>query len=192
MKPIPYADKTDHWTAWWHGYKYGAFYIFPPETIMQEVDALRETYDPKSASFCRAHISLSEPLKHKITEAEVASLRRDLAVIDPFGIAYGPLQTHPPHPGVTYRIGPEDTFAALRKIIHSNPIFDKVEIKRSTIVPHMTVAEFVSMERTEQIFEELKDQVESGSFLCESIILAVPDNDFYFHPVLAIPLGKRG
>ena len=44
------------------GNYYGAFYIFPPEEIMLKVDALRENYDPKSASFCRAHISLSEPL----------------------------------------------------------------------------------------------------------------------------------
>jgi len=137
MKPIKYASKTDHWEDWWHGYKYGAFYIFPPEKVMQTVDELRQKYDPKSASFCRAHISLSEPLIHEITKSEIKSLMKDLESIDKFEISYGPIRTHPPYPGVTYTIGPEENFATLRKIIHSNKIFDGVKIKRSEIVPHM-------------------------------------------------------
>ena len=190
MNPIQYADNTENWEKWWYGYQYGAFYIFPAEEVMQIVDALRQKYDPKSAGYCRAHISLSEPLTHPITEAEIRSLEQDLQSVKSFEIEYGPIQTHPPYPGVTFKINPEETFAQLRKIIHANKLFDGVEIKRSTIVPHMTIAEFVSMERTMEIFDELKDITKSGKFICDKIVLAVPDNDFYFNQVLEISLGE--
>ncbi|RMG62595.1 MAG: 2'-5' RNA ligase family protein [Bacteroidetes bacterium] len=189
MKKITYADQTVHWEDWWHGYYYGAFYIFPPEAVMKEVDALRAQYDPKSAGFCRAHISLSEPLQRKITLADVDALRSDLGSIPPFEISYGPLRTHPPYPGVTYTIRPEEEFDTLRKVIHGNQLFQGVELKRSKIVPHMTIAEFITMEQTHKLFEKLKGEVTSGTFWCKEIVLAVPDNEMYFHPVLSIPLG---
>lgn len=190
MNPITYADQTEHWEPWWHGYYFGAFYIFPPEEVMQTVDALREKYDPKSASFCRAHISLSEPLSHKITVAEVEALQEELASIEPFEIRYGPLRTHPPYPGVTYTIEPENRFDRLRSVIHANALFQGVELKRSKIVPHMTIAEFITQEETDKIYNSLKNQVESGTFWCKEIVLAVPNNEMYFNQVLRIPLGK--
>lgn len=191
MKAIQYADKTDHWLDWWHGYYYGAFYIFPPEEVMTMVDKLREQYDPQSAKTCRAHISLSEPLVKAIKSSDVDSLRLDLSEVEPFQIHYGPLRTHPPYPGVTYTITPEEQFDRLRKVIHGNQLFQDVELKRSKIVPHMTIAEFITMEQTHLIYEELKDQVESGAFLCKEIVLAVPNNDNYFNQVLSIPLGRN-
>ena len=189
MEEIKYANKTDHWENWWHGYYYGAFYIFPPEEVMKEVDKLREKYDPKSAGFCRAHISLSEPLKKKITASDMHSLRNDLSLITPFEINYGPLRTHPPYPGVTYTITPEKEFDTLRKVIHGNELFHGVELRRSKIVPHMTIAEFITMEQTNEIFDRLNGKVKSGKFLCKEIVLAVPNNDMYFNPVISIPLG---
>lgn len=191
MEAIKYADKTGHWENWWHGYYYGAFYIFPPEEIMSTVDELRKKYDPKSASFCRAHISLSEPLTKAITDDDIESLSKELSSVESFEMNYGPLRTHPPYPGVTFTITPEDKFSLLRKIIHSNKLFAGVELKRSTIVPHMTIAEFITNEQTTQIYDELKDQVESGKFLCQEIVLAVPDNNMYFNRVLTIPLKKK-
>jgi 2'-5' RNA ligase len=189
MDEIEYADETDHWENWWHEYYFGAFYIFPPEEVMQVVDKLREKFDPKSASFCRAHISLSEPLPRKITFSDVISLKNDLKGIEPFEINYGPLRTHPPYPGVTYTITPEKEFEILRKIIHRNELFNQVQMKRSKIVPHMTIAEFITMEQTKEIFEKLNKQVKSGKFLCNEIVLAVPNNEMYFRPILSIPIG---
>ena len=190
MENIKYADKTDHWEDWWHGYYYGAFYIFPPEDIMKVVDDLRQKYDPKSASFCRAHISLSEPLEKKITTSDIDSLAKDLSTIEPFEITYGPLRTHPPYPGVTYTIRPEDKFEKLRNVIHSNKLFEGVELKRSKIVPHMTIAEFITMEQTNEIFNKLSGEVKSGKFLCKEIVLAVPNSEMYFNPVVKIQLGQ--
>ena len=42
-----------------------------------------------------------------------------------------------------------------------------------------------------KIYEELKDRTESGKFICDKIVLAVPDNNCYFHQVLSIPLGNK-
>jgi len=188
MERIKYANKTDHWENWWHGYYYGAFYIFPPEEVMVEVDKLREKYDPKSAGFCRTHISLSEPLNKKISTSDLHSLRNDLSSINPFEISYGPLRTHPPYPGVTYTIKPEEELEILRKTIHGNELFQGVELKRSKIVPHMTIAEFITMEQTNEIFDKLNGEVKSGKFLCKEIVLAIPNNEMYFNPIISIPL----
>lgn len=189
MKKIKYADKTDHWENWWHEYYYGAFYIFPPENVMKEVDELREKYDPKAAAFCRTHISLSEPLKREISMSDVHSLSNDLSSINPFEINYGPLKIHHPYPGVTYAITPENEFDTLRKVIHGNKLFQGVELKRSKIVPHMTIAEFITMEQTNEIFDKLNGKVKSGKFLCKEIVLAVPNNEMFFNSVISIPLG---
>lgn len=189
MEEIKYADETSHWENWWHGYYYGAFYIFPPEEVMIEVDKLREKYDPKSAGFCRAHISLSEPLKKKITICDVDSLKGDLSSINPFEVNYGPIRTHPPYPGVTYTILPESEIETLRKVVHGNRLFQGIELEKSKVVPHMTIAEFVTMEQTKRIFDELKGKVKSGKFMCKEIVLAIPNNEMYFNPIISIPLG---
>ena len=189
MVEIQYADQTGNWEDWWKEYFYGAFYIFPPEKVMKMVDELREKYDPKSANYCRGHISLSEPLVKKISTYDIDSLRKDLSLIEPFEINYGPLRTHPPYPGVTYTITPESKFENLRRIIHNNQLFKDVELKRSNITPHMTIAEFITMEETNKIFDELNGVVNSGKFICKEIVLAIPNNKFYFKPVLSIPLG---
>ncbi len=191
MEEIKYADKTDHWENWWHEYYYGAFYIFPPEEVMEEVDELRRKYDPRSASFCRAHISLSEPLDKKISALDVQSLRNDLNSISPFEINYGPLRTHLPYPGVTYTITPEKEFETLRRLIHNNRLFHRVKLKRSKIIPHMTIAEFITMGQTNEIFNNLNKKVKCGKFLCKEIVLAVPNNEMYFNPVISIPLGMN-
>jgi len=54
----------------------------------------------------------------------------------------------------------------------------------------MTIAEFITMEQTHELFDKLSGAVDAGKFLCKEIVLAVPTNEFYFNPVLSIPLGK--
>ena len=192
MLDISYAKNTGHWEHWWPQYQFGAFYIFPPEEIMVLVDGLREQYDPKSAGICRAHISLSEPLDHPMTIEELEQLRSDLAGFKPFRISCGPIRMHPPYPGVTFTIQPEREFSELRSRIHGLPVFRDVEIKRSTIDPHMTIAEFITMERSIEIMEELQDKIPNCEFICDHIELAVPNDDFYFERVLRVTLGAGG
>jgi len=190
---IEYADGSA-WEEWQKEYQYGAFYIIPPKGIIEPIDELRCKYDPKSHAISPAHISLSEPLRQPLTEAQVGELKAALAQMEPFEIHYGPLRSFPPSPGVVYSIEPNDTFMNLRLLIHSVSIFRDVELKHKDIPPHMTIAEFglgEDMEQTNRLLEELGGIVPTGIFLCDSIELAVPNKDFYFERAFIVPLGKN-
>lgn len=185
-----YAKNTSNWQKWFFEYQYGAFYIFPPDGMIEPIDRLRETYDPKSATICQAHISLSEPLTEPLTQTQIEELQKKLSTIKPFKMKYGPLKTYPPYPGVAFDINPKGNFSELRSAIHSTSLFAHSELKRKDIDPHVTIAEFISMERSEELKKELQGNVEEGSFMCDSIEYAVPNDDFYFERVFEIQLGK--
>jgi hypothetical protein len=115
---IEYAEDTSGWEDWQFEYRFGAFYIFPPSGVIEPVDALRRTYDPKSDSYCQAHISLSEPLPEPLMEGQIEEIQRAVSALKSFDIRYGPLRSFPPYPGVCYTITPEDEFRRLRAAIH--------------------------------------------------------------------------
>jgi 2'-5' RNA ligase len=188
MKSFLYADDTSR-EDWQKEYKYGAFYIFPPHGVIEPIDELRQTYDPTSASYCQAHISLSEPLCHPFTDEQLHELKTALSSIKPFEMHYGPLRIFPPYPGITYAIQPEDAFMHLRTVIHATSLFIGISLKHKDIAPHMTIAEFITIERTEELLKELSAKVPEGKFLCESIEYAIPNKHFSFERVLTIPLG---
>ncbi len=134
MKGFQYAD-TASWEEWQREYRYGAFYVFPPAGVIEAIDVLRRAHDPKSASYCQAHLSLSEPLGRPLTESDVEELRTQLSSLKPFEVHYGPLRSFPPYPGVAYAIAPEDKFAELRSAIHATAMFDGMPLKRAHIDP---------------------------------------------------------
>lgn len=186
---IAYAESTGAWEDWMYEYRFGAFYIFPPDDVISPVDALRKLYDPKSDAICQAHISLSESLAKPLTDNDIAELRAILKGIKPFTITYGPLRDFPPHPGVCYGIEPEDQIRSLRNALHTASCFKGIPLRREHIAPHMTVAEFITAERTKELLAELDGAVPVGTFLCDHIELGVPDDAFRFQRVLRLPLG---
>jgi 2'-5' RNA ligase len=188
MDEFTYADPSA-WEEWQAEYRFGAFFIFPPAGTIEPVDDLRRAYDPRSASYCQAHISLSEPLAGPLTSEQCSELQAALSSIAQFELHYGTLRTFPPYPGVTYAIQPEDRFMQLRSAIHATTLFSGVPLIRKDRAPHLTIAEFISWERTEELFRELNGKVPEGTFLCGSIEYAVPNQDFYFERVLTLPLG---
>ncbi len=187
---IKYATKTGDWEKWKFEYQYGAFYVFPPNGVIEPIDTLRDKYDPQSAKYCQAHISLSEPLAGPLTEEQLTELKESLSRIKPFEMKYGPLRSFPPYPGVCYTITPEKEFFDLRQAIHSTSLFAKNPLTRKDRAPHITIAEFISIERTNELLKELQGKVPEGLFQCMTIEYAVPNDDFYFERVLSIPLGK--
>ncbi len=90
-----YVEPTAQWKKWQHEYRYGAFYIFPPAGIIEYVDDLRAKYDPESASYCQAHLSLTEPLSGPLTDSQLAEVKNVLSNLQPFTVTYGPLCTFP-------------------------------------------------------------------------------------------------
>lgn len=139
-------------TTWQFEFRYGAFYIFPTDGIIEAIDALRRNYDPKSADRCQAHISLSEPLSQPLTVPHVHELQVALQEMAAFDMRYGSLRSFPPHPGVVYSIQPEDAFRQLRSIVHATSLFASVPLRRNALAPHMTIAEFITIERTKACY----------------------------------------
>jgi 2'-5' RNA ligase len=183
-----YADPS-WWEEWQREYRFGAFYVFPPAGIIESLDALRQAYDPQSAAICQAHISLSMPLLAPLTPAGLEELRTTLRTIEPFTVHYGPLRDFPPYPGVTYTITPEEPFRQLRTIIHRTSVFAGHIWQRDEIAPHLTIAEFITAARTAELLRELQGNVPEGTFLCDAIEYAVPNEAFSFERVLTIPIG---
>jgi hypothetical protein len=186
---IRYAQDTSSWTDWQLEYRYGVFLIFPPPGIIEYVDDLRSQYDPASYTRCQAHISLSEPLPRALTDDDLFGLRDAVSGIEQFTITYGDVHTTPPYPGVVYDINPKATFTALRSAVHSIRLFEQSSLTRQDIPPHMTVAEFISMDRSVELAADLRGRVREGNWHCDRIEYAVPDDAMRFQRVLVVPLG---
>lgn len=177
------------WEPWQNEYRHGAFYVFPPADVAATVNELRARYDPKAAAICDAHISLSEPLADPVSDEQLDELCSSLAGVAPFELTYGPPTSIGPYPGVFFAVTPVDAFVALRATVQATSIFAGRDLPRAKRVPHMTVAEFISLEETHELLARLADTVPGGTFLCDRVVYAVPDASFYFEPVLTIPLG---
>lgn len=178
------------WEPWQEEYAFGAFYIFPPEDLAAKADALRRIHDPVSAEICQAHISLTEPLRSALDERQGGEIRNRLTTLKPFTIGYGPIRGFAPHPGIALAIRPEEEVRALRDAIHSTSAFKEVTFKRAEVPPHMTIAEFITLERSAELLHELAEVIPSGSFECDEVVLATPDGDFRFHEAARFKIGR--
>lgn len=176
----PPVGRTE-WEPWQEEYAFGALFIFPPERLAADVNALRRVYDPVSAQICQAHVSLTEPLSSALNEQQAREIRTSLTMLEPFTIEYGPIRGFAPHPGVALSIQPEEAVRSLRDAIHATSLFEGTTFKRADVPPHLTIAEFITLERSEELIHELLDAIPSGSFECAEVVFAAPDNDFRFH-----------
>jgi 2'-5' RNA ligase superfamily len=186
---IRYAQDTSAWEDWQLEYRYGAFYLFPPSGVIERVDDLRKTYDPASAAVCQAHVSLSEPIPRPLEEGDLRELLVALSRVEPFTMTYREVHATPPYPGVVYTIGPASNFMALRSAVHSTSLFESSPLRRQELPPHMTIAEFITMERSVELAAQLMGNVPTGEWACRQIEYAVPDETMHFQRVLSLPLG---
>lgn len=175
-----YESATSHWADWQQEYRYGVLLIFPPTPLLLQVNALRATYDPQSQAICDAHISLTVPLPRPMSEAHWSELESLVADIEPFLIRYGPLRDFLPNPVVFLAIEPQDVLAQLRLRLETAGVFAGAAAHRYPFSAHMTIAEFISVERTESLMRELADVAPRGVFPCTGISYAVPDAHFHF------------
>ncbi|HEX8802609.1 MAG TPA: 2'-5' RNA ligase family protein [Acidimicrobiales bacterium] len=185
-----YARDTSGWEDWQHGYRFGAFYVFPPPEVREPIDALRRVHDPRSDAICSAHISVSEPLVGTLTDAQLDEVAAALHRVEPFTIRYERLTSLPPHPGVVYAVEPRRRLLNLRTALHRTSPFRVVSLRRHHVTPHMAIAEFIPPERTGPLLEELARTAPVGEFRCDAVQYAVPDAAFRVEPVLSLPLGR--
>jgi 2'-5' RNA ligase len=175
-----YESDVSHWEDWQKRYRFGVLLIIPPGPPLAQVDALRARYDPQSQSYCGAHISLTVPFPRALDEADWDELESIVSDIEPFPIRYGPLMNYLPHPGVCLAIEPQDELDRLRAALETASVFEGALLRRYPFSAHVTIAEFISVERTERLMDELEDVTPQGVFECAAVSYAVPDADFHF------------
>ena len=55
----------------------------------------------------------------------------------------------------------------------------------------MTIAEFITMQRSIELAQELTGKAPTGEWVCDEIEYAVPDDRMHFQRVLRLTLGSR-
>jgi 2'-5' RNA ligase len=175
-----YAADNGQWETWQKEYRFGVLLIFPPDPPFAQVNALRTRYDPRSQSYCDAHISLTVPLPRALGEAEWRELGSVASGVEAFPVHYGPLKHYLPHPGVCLAIEPQAALDGLRARLEAASAFAGTPARRYPFSAHMTLAEFLTVEQTQSLMEELREVAPEGDFLCTHVSYAVPDGAFHF------------
>ncbi len=186
---ITYVTDTTKWEDWQRGYRLGVILILPPRDVSREIDLLRERYDPRSAAWCPAHISLSDPLSREMSPALADEIRGVLSDVRPFKLHYDRLYASPRHAGVSYRMTPREPVERLKDVLHATSGFADEAHRRRDIAPHMTIAEFISIDESLELCASLQDTAPTGSFMCDRLAYMVPDGSFRFQRRLTFPLG---
>jgi 2'-5' RNA ligase len=189
---LAYPTPPPSWPAWYSEYRFGAFYLFPPTVVMRQVNALRAQYDPTSAAICDAHVSLTVPVPRALHDDDLHELASRIAGFPAFDVHFGPAHVYPGVPGVVLSIAPVDVLSAMVRALESCDCFLTALPRRHVFSPHMTIAEFVSAERTREIVRELEPLALTGVWRCTEVTYAIPDEAFRFHARWNARLGVEG
>lgn len=185
-----YCSQLTGWESWQKDYRWGVILILPPAAVTRQIDPLRAHYDPQAFRICRTHISISDPLAQALTPALDGEISGILASIQPFTLTYDQPLASRDYAGVAYPITPQEPIDFLKERLHQAAAFDPQPYSRRDIPAHMTIAEFVTIERSWQIVAEIEDTAPSGSFLCDRLSYLIPDREFSFQQVKTYPLGR--
>lgn len=187
-KAFDYVEDLSTWEPWQKEYRFGALYIFPPSPLREQINGLRAQHDPRSQSICDAHISLTVPFPCPLTHQDWNELAQVASRFAPFTVTYGPPRSYPGVPGVVLHIEPFEQFNELVLALESAAVFAEATPRRYPFSPHMTIAEFISLERTEELVAELSGEDLTGTFPCQAVAYAVPDQRFHFNERGFLPL----
>jgi 2'-5' RNA ligase len=186
---VDYVSDTSTWEKWQRDYRLGLILIMPPDDVAGPINALRSKYDPRTYAYCPAHITLSDPLGLEMTPQREDEIRRILGEVEPFRLYFDEPHASRERGGVAYPIRPREPIDDLRAALHKASIFCRPPYYTRNIPPHMTIAEFVTIEESWRILEEIKGIAPSGSFLCDRLEFIVPDINMRFQRVKSYRLG---
>jgi 2'-5' RNA ligase len=175
-----YATAMAHWEEWQQEYRFGVLLIYPPEPLRTRINSLRTLHDPRSQAICDAHISMTVPFPRPVTAEDWAALAAVGDQFAPVTVVYGPPRQYPGVPGVVLNIEPADRLSQLVTALESLPVFAHAVARRYPFSPHMTIAEFITLERTAELLQELPAAELGGTFECRTLAYAVPDEQFHF------------
>ena len=188
---VDYVTDTSTWEKWQRDYRLGIILIMPPPEVADQINPLRVKYDPYAYAICPTHITVSDPLGLEMTPERDAEIAKILSSVDPFMLHFDKPHASRERSGLTYPVHPAEPIHALRTILHQASVFTRDGYWTRTVPPHMTVAEFVSIEESWRIKEEIEGTAPSGSFLCDRLEYIVPDINMHFQSVKWYALGKE-
>ena len=179
------------WADWQLNYIHGLFVLWPPDTVRQAVNRLREKYDPVSLATIEAHVTLTQPFLSRPGGDEWARLAQIAASFKPLEVRYGPVNTFFPNPVIYLEIQPRERLLALRQALHETEFFNLTLPYTDDFIPHMTIAEGRSDTSVdEQMLAEVRSKAPSGTFVLDEIIYTVPDSHFRFEVSKRLPLAR--
>jgi 2'-5' RNA ligase len=185
----PYARMTD-WLDWQRPYRLGVLLVLPPGRVRKEVNELRARYDPRSQAAAEAHVSLTVPFQKEPDHGLWSELDRVASSFRPFTIHYGPLVSFLPKPGAALDIEPKDALDRLRRALETCEVFAGAGPRPYPFWPHMTIAEFVSVDATKELVRQIGgDRAPVGSFVCDHLSYLVPDESLHFTERRVVKLG---
>ena len=107
----------------------------------------------------------------------------------PFDVAWGPPHRFPNTRPVALRIEPAALLERLVTALEKLPVFDGAPPRRWPFFPHMTIAEFIDLARSEVLLREMQAKSLKRTWRCEEISYAVPDAAFRFTERVLWKLG---
>jgi len=126
-----------------------------------------------------------------MTPEREAEIRHILGSIQPFTLHFDKPHASAQRAGVACPIRPREPIDALRAALHTASVFVGEPYYTRNIAPHMTIAEFISIEQGLRLCSRLQDTAPSGSFLCDRLEFIVPDQSFHFQRQKTFFLGER-
>jgi len=181
-----------NWAEWQLNYIHGLFVIWPPDPIREQINELRDVYDPVSQDTIEAHITLTQPFLARPGGLEWARLAEIAADFEPFEVSYGPVNTFFPNPVIYLEIRPRERILALRQALHETGLFNLTLPYTDDFVPHMTIAESRSDKVVdEKMLAQVMSLAPQGTFLTSEIACMVPDSDFHFELSKRLVLAGR-
>ena len=124
-----------------------------------------------------------------MSPALAGEIRGVVSGVQRFTLYYGKPHASTRYAGVAYPITPREPIERLKHVLHGTSGFAAEAHRRRRIAPHMTIAEFISIDESLQLCAHLQDTAPSGSFLCDRLAYMVPDQNFRFNKTLTFPLG---
>jgi 2'-5' RNA ligase len=165
--------------------------VLPPGRLRKEVNELRARYDPRSHAIAEAHVSLTVPFQKEPDDGLWSELDRVASGFTPFTIRYGPLVSFLPKPGAALGIAPKDELELLRRALETCEVFEGAGPRSYPFWPHMTIAEFVSVDATKELVRQIgEDRALAGSFVCDHLSYLVPDESFHLIERRVLKLGS--
>jgi hypothetical protein len=104
-------------------------------------------------------------------------------------LQYGPLRHCLPHPGICLAIEPQDALANLLVALERASVFAGAPPRPYPFSAHMTIAEFISVEQTLTLMDELAGVAPAGTFRCTGVSYAVPDSQMHFSERMRLQFG---